>query len=157
MGTSRAGNISGGVCLLLLLCGSSHCAPADPSQTTKVNSASDSPFIYLDTKNPSVTQPIKEKGETVANAKFVQVEVAEVRNPNRYALTFEVHYQPKDGPKVKLGSFSLFPADNPGTFIVATQGKVKQGGAIVITMVVLDRVTSEPPSARIKSIALIRQ
>jgi hypothetical protein len=113
--------------------------------------------MQLDTKTPSITLPIKESGEAIASAKFVRVEVVEVRNPNRYALTFEVHYQPKNGTKVNLGSFSLFPADNPGTFIVATQGKIKQGGSLVLTMVVLDRVTSESPRVRIESISLIKE
>jgi hypothetical protein len=61
-------------------------------------------------------------------------------NPKKYALTFEVHYQPNPSEKVYLGSFSLYPSDNPGKFIVATQGKVKNQGVIVLTMVTPDKV-----------------
>jgi hypothetical protein len=153
VGITSVGKIASGTWMLLVICASSHCAPADTPKATLNDSASDAALIYLDSKNPSHTQPIATSKAT--NAKFVRVEVTEVQNPKRYALTFEVHYQPKDGAKVYLGNFSLFPADNPGTFIVATQGKVKQGGAIVLTMVIVDRVNGEAPKAKIKSIALI--
>jgi hypothetical protein len=75
----------------------------------------------------------------VEGAKFVQVEVAEVLNPNKYALTFEVWYQPKRNARIYLGGFSLYPADNPGKFIVPTQSKMKNEGAIVLTMVIADQ------------------
>jgi hypothetical protein len=152
VGNARVGKIASGICLLLVVCSSSHCAPVDTPKPTSATT-NDPALRYLDSANPSLTQPIA--ASEMANAKFVRVEVAEVKNPKRYALTFQVHYQPKDGTTIYLGSFSLFPADNPGTFIVATQGKVKQGGAIVLTMVIIDRVNGEAPKAKIKSIALI--
>jgi hypothetical protein len=42
-----------------------------------------------------------------------------------------------------LGSFSLYPADNPGKFIVPTQGKVKDDGAIVLSMLILDKLNAD--------------
>jgi hypothetical protein len=83
--------------------------------------------------------------------------VAEVLNPKRYALTFEVHYQPTSTAKIYLGSFSLYPADNPGKFIVPTQGKVKNGGAIVLSMVIADKVdTRDPVKVRVKKIKFLK-
>ena len=65
----------------------------------------------------------------------MQVEVSEVNNPQKYPIKFEVSYQPKDQEKIFLGSFSLFPPNNPGKFIVATQGKVKGEGKIILSLV----------------------
>lgn len=91
-------------------------------------------LYYVDLKSPDIVQPINL--EDNANGKrFVQVEVVEVVNPKRYPVAFQIHYQTNAGDKIYLGSFGLFPADNPGKFIVATQGKVKDEGAIVLTLV----------------------
>ncbi|HEX5409853.1 MAG TPA: hypothetical protein VFW89_08800 [Gemmatimonadaceae bacterium] len=38
------------------------------------------------------------------------------------------------GTGVNFGTFSLFPPDNPGTFIIATQSKLRGGGAIVLSL-----------------------
>jgi hypothetical protein len=87
----------------------------------------------------------------------VQVEVVEVLNPKKYALTFEVHYQPKSNTKIYLGSFSLYPADNPGKFIVPTQGKVKNEGAIVLSMVMADKVNvGDPLKVGVKKIKFLK-
>ena len=48
----------------------------------------------------------------------------------------QVNYQSGKEPQTTLGSFSLFPPDNPGSFIVATQGKVRPGGAIVLSLLI---------------------
>jgi hypothetical protein len=45
-----------------------------------------------------------------------------------------VHYQPIKGEKSFLGIFSLFPPNNPGTFIIATQGKLETGGIIIVSL-----------------------
>ena len=66
--------------------------------------------------------------------KFVYVRIAKVINPDKISLGFAVHYQPNDCKSIYLGNFALFPADNPGEFIVPTQGKVQQTGSISITM-----------------------
>jgi len=95
---------------------------------------------YLDTTNPSITQPIESRNASLEECKFVQIEVTEVRNPKKYSLTFQVYFQSKSKEKVYLGSFSLYPPDNPGRFIVATQGKLKDQGAIIVSMVTPDKV-----------------
>jgi hypothetical protein len=90
--------------------------------------------------------------------KFVQIEVAEVRNPKKYFLTFQVYFQSNRKDKVYLGSFSLYPSDNPGRFIVATQGKLKEKGAIIVSMVMPDKV--EPGDAvrvTVKKITILKR
>jgi hypothetical protein len=60
-------------------------------------------------------------------------------------LSFEVYYQPAGGEKIRLGTFSLYPADNPGKFIVPTQGHVNREGSIIVSVLVTDSVASGVP------------
>ena len=99
-------------------------------------------LYYLDLKNPSVVQPFDPKDDAFEGARFVQVEVVEVVNPKRHPVSFQLHYQTKPGERLYLGSFGLYPADNPGKFIVATQGKLKNEGAIELSLVVPENVAS---------------
>lgn len=89
----------------------------------------------LSLANPTAQQLI---GADVADPqmqRFVQMEVTKVTNPLRIPLSFDVHFQPAQGEKISLGSFSLFPPDNPGKFIVAAQGKLRTGGTVSVTLV----------------------
>ncbi len=74
-----------------------------------------------------------------AACKFVQIELSRITNPKRYAIEFHLYYLPKNDEKVYLGSFSPYPADNPGKFIVATQGKVSDEGSLMLSMTVTDK------------------
>jgi hypothetical protein len=94
----------------------------------------------LDLTNRSVTKSIGPGLADAASARFVEVDISEVVNPKKIRLTFEVHYQPGNGERSLLGTFALFPPDNPGRFIVATGGRLRSGGAIVLSMVPLDEV-----------------
>jgi hypothetical protein len=94
----------------------------------------------LDLANRSVTKPIGPELADAASARFVEVDISEVENPKKIRLTFEVHYQSGSGERVQLGTFALFPPDNPGRFLVATKGRLRSGGAIVLSMVPLDEV-----------------
>jgi hypothetical protein len=67
--------------------------------------------------------------------KFLQVEVTEVINPHKYPLIFELYYQVPNNEKILLGSFSLYPADNPGKFIVPTQRKLQKAGWLTLSLV----------------------
>jgi hypothetical protein len=96
-------------------------------------------LVHFDSKNRTVSQPVD--ADPVQRYKFVEVEIVKVVNPNLHAISFEVHYESADRERVLLGTFSLFPADNPGTFIVATQGKLKVKGNLILTLTV-------PESAR---------
>lgn len=112
------------------------------SQKNQNDTKSDEPLYYLDLKKPQIEQSIEPGDREVERSKFVQVEVTEVNNPQKYPVKFEVSFQPKDQEKILLGSFSLFPPNNPGKFIVATQGKVKGEGKIILTL-----LTSEQAKA----------
>lgn len=94
-------------------------------------------IFYLDAHNPTLIQPIV-AADKASEANFVQVEVAEVHNPTKYAATFRVDYQTKANKKIFLGTFSLYPSDNPGEFIVPTEGKLQNEGAIVLSLVIPD-------------------
>ena len=100
---------------------------------------------YLDSARPSIVQPID--AAAIAAARFVQVEVATVDNARKYALSFNVDFRDADATSVRLGTFSLFPPDNPGTFIVPAQGKLRAGGSIVVSLVVVD---TPAPDAQVR-------
>jgi hypothetical protein len=102
---------------------------------------SDDTLYYLDINKPSIQQAIDPKIKGHERYKFVQIEVAEVTNPKKHLLTFEVRYQLKSNVTY-LGSFSLYPSDNPGKFIVATQGKLRDEGAIILSLVTPDKIDS---------------
>ena len=109
-------------------------ANAPVNEVTKGDS-----LFHFDLNKRSVVQPIAPQDEVDGGTKFVQIEVAAVTNPRRYALSFQVSYQSKNDEKIYLGSFSLYPADNPGKFIVATQGKLKSEGSLILSMVLDDK------------------
>jgi hypothetical protein len=124
-----------------------------PTPTTQKQ---DETVYSLDLAKPEIEQEIK-AGE-VAGAKFVQVEVTEVTNPKLHPVQFEVRYQPKAGEKIFLGSFSLYPPNNPGKFIVATQGKVKDEGKIILTIAKSDRVApGDVLKVRVKRIKFVNR
>lgn len=115
-------------------------------------------LYYLDLKNPSVVQPFDAKDDAFEGARFVQVEVVEVVNPKRHPVSFQIHYQTKPGERLYLGSFGLYPADNPGKFIVATQGKLKNEGAIVLSLVVPENVAStDTLKVGVRKIRLVKE
>lgn len=115
-------------------------------------------LYYLDIKKPSIVQPLDPMNMEQGRAyKFVQVEVVKVVNPKKYPLTFQVHYQLSRDVKTYLGSFSLYPSDNPGRFIVATQGKLKSAGAIILSLVIPDNVdTGDTIKVAVKKIKFLK-
>jgi len=96
----------------------------------------------LDLQNPEITQKIVPGNGDPTTARFVQVEIVKVTNPQKRAAEFRVHYQPNEGEKILLGGFSLYPPDNPGKFIVPTQGKVKAEGRLILSLVKSDQVVA---------------
>jgi hypothetical protein len=105
------------------------------TSSSNQNNKSDQVVFSLDLQNPEITQKIRPDDGDAAKARFVQVEVIAVKNPQKRPAQFEVHYQPDDGEKILLGAFSLYPPDNPGEFIVPTQGKVKAEGRLILSLV----------------------
>jgi hypothetical protein len=104
----------------------------------------------------SVSQHLDPAAEGLQDNKFVQVDVAQVINPRKYGLSLEVYYQPTGGQKIRLGTFSLYPADNPGKFIVPTEGHVNREGSIIVSLLVMDPVANGVPlKVGIRKIALL--
>ena len=97
----------------------------------------------LDLERTTLTQRLGPETAAPEARKFVQVEVLRVENPQRIPLSFRLHYLPPQGDAIALGSFSLFPPDNPGTFIVATGGALRTGGDVRLTLAPLQAVDSE--------------
>jgi hypothetical protein len=134
------------ICLSIVLspsCSSKTLELVNTGKSTRIDNdaaISDDKLYYLDLKKPSIVQPIDAKSEGIERYKFVQVEVAEVINPKKLPVAFKVHYQTRTNERIYLGSFGLYPSDNPGKFIVATQGKLKNEGAIVLSLVVPEKV-----------------
>src|SRR6202171_6585847 len=79
----------------------------------------------LSLSQPTATQRISPEFLAAPSQKFVQIEVTAVDNPGRLPVSFSVHFQPVQGERTYLGSFSLYPPDNPGKFIVATRGQLR--------------------------------
>jgi hypothetical protein len=90
----------------------------------------------LDLGTREVAQTVEAVDSAGAGRRFVRIEVAEVRNPKQYPVSFLVRYRDRDGTTTDLGSFALFPPDNPGSFIVPTKDRVRPGGSLVLSLVV---------------------
>lgn len=141
-----------GVCLCLLTFVAASCAgtalnvgmPQNANTATPANQndKSDQAVFSLDLQNPEITQKIGPDDGDPATARFVQVEIIKVTNPQKRPAEFRVHYQPNDGDKILLGAFSLYPPDNPGKFIVPTQGKVKAEGRLILSLVRSEQVVA---------------
>jgi|SRR5262252_2031701 len=112
--------------------------PPRPSDDALIQEKSE-PLFHLSLRAPTVTQKIAPGDQIDDGCKFVQVEISRITNPKRYALQFQLYYLPEKDEKVYLGSFSTYPADNPGKFIVATQGKVKNQGSLSLAMTLIDK------------------
>lgn len=101
----------------------------------------------LSVSNPTVVEAIPPDLAEPQRQKFVQVELTDVHNPNRIPIAFEVRYRPEVGDEILLGTFSPFPSDNPGRFIVATGGRLRPGGSIAVSLVLLRKIA---PSSEIR-------
>ena len=112
----------------------------------------------LDLTNRTGVMTISQEVTTPQAIKFVQIEVAKVFNPQKIPLSFSVHYQPVHGEKSLLGTFSLFPPDNPGTFIVATRGELQSGGMVIVSLVPLEHVGEKAEiQVQLKRISFMRE
>ena len=87
----------------------------------------------IDRSHPVLATRVPAGPEDIGR-KFVIVRIAAVVNPRKLPLTFAVGFRPRARPEVPLGTFSLYPADRPGRFIVATQGKLAPGGMVTLAI-----------------------
>ena len=140
-----------GICVCLLTFAVAACngtilhvgsPPQNANTASNQNDKSDKAVFSLDLQNPEIKQKILPDDGDPAKARFVQVEVIKITNPQKRPAEFQVSYQPNAGEKILLGGFSLYPPDNPGKFIVPTQGKVKAEGTLILSLVKSDRVVA---------------
>ena len=103
----------------------------------------------LDLTRRSISQAIDDNVAAPHTRKFVKIDVTNVFNPHMIPLSFNVHYRTLQGEERLLGTFSLFPPDNPGSFLVATQGQLKTGGAVIVSLIPLEQ-TDMPKELRIQ-------
>ena len=131
--------LSGVACCLVLFASASDGGEAGMDKgSTSRSRKQDS--LLLDLANREIVQPIGSELAEPARQKYVRVQITDVHNPRELRLTFEVRYRLHGGKEVLLGTFALFPPDNPGNFIVATRGELRKEGAVVLSMKVLDEV-----------------
>jgi len=76
---------------------------------------------------PELREPEKQK--------FVQIELGKVSNPDKKPIIFEVYFLTENRETILLGTFSPYPPDHDGSFIVPTKGRLRGNGAIVLKMV----------------------
>jgi len=82
--------------------------------------------------NPSFRQSLKEVA-SVGQKKFVRITTKEIINPAQLAITFDLYYIA--GNKTEfLGSVAPFPSDNPGSYIIATAGKLNSEGELELRL-----------------------
>lgn len=128
---------------LVFLAAMSNCGYDGNGQAIKSNMtdlAQNDRLYRLEIKKPEFYQPIDRKIQDPENYRFVETDIVAVGNPKLYPLRFEISFESAEKENTFLGTFSLFPADNPGSFIVPSQGKLEKGGRLIIKMVVPDDV-----------------
>jgi hypothetical protein len=113
--------------------------------------------LVIDLAHTSVAQHMDLSEAESAPYHYVQIKIDPVVNPNHIGVLFDVAFLPDSGSRVHLGSFSLYPPDHPGTFIVPTQQRVRSSGSIVVSLHTVPVVTvTAPLSIGVASIALIK-
>jgi hypothetical protein len=111
----------------------------------------------IDLAHPSFAQHVVLTGGDARTFDFVQIRIVHIVNPRHIGVLFEVAFLPDGGSRVLLGSFSLYPPDNPGHFIVAAQHRVRSSGSIVVSLLTVQPVDASTPLAiGIGSVELIR-
>jgi hypothetical protein len=129
--------LAGMVSCLILLAGAD---PAARAQATSPQGREGPSDLRLDLADPTLAYPVQVDALAPERVKFIEIKLGELRNPGRVRLVFELSYQQPMGGTTLLGTFSPFPPDNPGTYLVATRGMLRAGGTILLTMVPLDQV-----------------
>jgi len=102
------------------------------AETPTAPSAAEMSSRVLDLEHPQLSQRIDTANSAAFD--FVRLTVAKVNNPKRVGLIFGVAFVPDGGIRVQLGGFSLYPPDNPGSFIVSTRHLVNSPGFVVVSL-----------------------
>lgn len=94
----------------------------------------------LDLADRTLVQRLDPDLEDAERQKLVEIEITDVVNPEGLRVSFELAYLPPDGERLLLGTFGLFPPDDPGEFLVATRGELRAGGSLELSMIVHDEI-----------------
>jgi hypothetical protein len=145
------------VCMGLVVSGSARAAVSKP--LPQCNTLASADMQMMDVAHPQLVHHVDDATGKLAMIDFVQVCVVEVINPQRIGVFFVVDFQPDGGKSLlHLGSFSLYPADHPGTFIVATKRQLTSAGSIVLSLrTTVARDPSAPLSVTVGAVTLIKR
>ena len=102
------------------------------AETPAAQSAGETDPRVRDLAHPHLSQRID--NDNPAAFDYVRLSVARVNNPKRVGLIFDVAFVDDGGSRVQLGGFSLYPPDNPGSFIVATRHLINSPGFVVVSL-----------------------
>jgi len=109
------------LCFVGTDCGSAK-VQSPQSSPTKTDESPASPAVTLTDKRPSSSSPVP-ANVPAEDSKILEVEVTKVVNPELTPVTIFVFLfdSKKDKPEPEqnpIGTFSLFPADRPGKFLL---------------------------------------
>lgn len=86
----------------------------------------------LSAAHPSFRQRLEQTDE-VRKKKFVRITAREIINPVLVPVSFDL-YRISRGKTEFLGSVAPYPADNPGSFIIATSGRLATGDVLELRL-----------------------
>ena len=132
-------------CLFFLIASIGCALPAQTNSTMSNNVITDGPRLTLTAKKRSAEQPLPSGLGEAEKYKFVEVTVVSVENPRLHSISFDVNHIAPNAETTFLGTFSLFPADNPGKFIVPTKGKLAAGGRLILSLRLPAEVRDDDP------------
>jgi hypothetical protein len=135
-------------CILLAACRSSAGGGAAAAEAVLVWSGER--VHQVDLASPTALEILPAALVDLERSRFVQVELMELANPRRTPIGFEVRHRAESGAEKLLGTFSPFPPDNPGRFIVPTGGKLGSGGSLAVTLVLLHEDSPRDDPLRVK-------
>src|SRR5262249_7350361 len=122
------------LCLVLCMVHAS-CAEGQKETNAPSRKSPERPVSYsLNAQHSTAEQRIGSELAAPEKQKFVQIELTKIDNPDKEAIIFELFFKPEKQDRVFLGTFSPFPADRPGKFIVATQGRLSAAGTLILSM-----------------------
>ena len=125
-------------------------ATAQPSSTAPAGDGYELTPTHPTAEQTFASEPVSPTSQT-----FVQLEITQLENPNRVPLSLTVEFESPQRGRIYLGSFNVGPGDNPGKFLVATQGTLQAGGKMRVTLLPLRSVSdNEGVRLRLRPLSL---
>ncbi|HEV8270409.1 MAG TPA: hypothetical protein VGQ04_03830 [Chitinophagaceae bacterium] len=112
---------------------SGYCNQHESKRGSNTISLPNSDTIYtISPAQPAFSQAVQIT-DSFSKKKFVSITVANIINPDLVPITFELYWQ-SEGKNELLGSVAPFPANNPGSFLIATAGKLRTDGRLELRL-----------------------